>query len=1024
MSFWVDISNAADHKVGPGPIITGVKWRYTQRLSRAGEWSLEVPYGEPRLAHATYKRKVACWVQVGEQALWGGSGAIEKIAYSEKSGTIVLSGNDTLYDLARDTLRLELNSDSPYLGSGLYGQIMAAASTTWYYSVFGTTPNMTVRFVDESILNALTTVTNKTGQMFRLNPPLYLLGVPAPRSILIFSAVEPSGILATNMADDLAIERNPNACSITDIDRVGDVSGLVNLVKPYGSGTGSARLTTAAATVWPDGSGSNTQYETVDAIGRTHRFLVDQVQNFVLDITSFTQYGQYSGQVQYKDIAPITNSNGDMAAAANALLAAAVQYLLDSSVPQEHYNIGIAGLRKQVYPGQSIHVQAVKLRDGQRPINIDTDLIIQEVTTEIDANGVRTVGLTVATTSEFAQTDAQVLVREIQKSLAYQAHPQMGPTDPVICYREDIDGNFGATFPFWISNATTQVNSVIARFKLEQLRSTVKSVGTTINPTVPLPVHKHDVTTSDHTHPIPNHQHNIQFPPVSGGFPVQVFSGGGSPDFGSIGANGAPHDIFVNTNSSSGATTATARGGQTITSENNPADTTFELDLSDAIKAQYGIYVDPTAAYTVDQLLWALNSSVISTTPKSIGFGWYELDITSLVADTLTGRPLQAANTLSVAVNPGFVVANKNVRVTAQIEIRKVIQSIAAVPATVVSAAADTADPFARPPSTATFDADTLDGFDSTAFVKVSDYDPADVIAKIITVDGPGSGLDADTLDGLDSTDFAAASHTQAASTITDFTEAAQDVIGAMLVDSATIDFTYDDTAGTETASIIDGSVTFAKMQTIATDRLIGRDTAGTGAPEPIALGASLEFGGSGTIQRAALTGDVTATANSNATTIAANAVTNAKLAQMTAATVKGRASGAGTGDPVDLTADQVAAIVNAATGLGSTWTALPYTTGATTWADFVTGGHQVGQYKKFGDLVFLRGLVKRTSGSGTTIATLPSGYRPASYVQLYNALTDGGAVRVDVNTDGTITLPGGGSPAWISLLLPPFSVL
>lgn len=45
--------------------------------------------------------------------------------------------------------------------------------------------------------------------------------------------------------------------------------------------------------------------------------------------------------------------------------------------------------------------------------------------------------------------------------------------------------------------------------------------------------------------------------------------------------------------------------------------------------------------------------------------------------------------------------------------------------------------------------------------------------------------------------------------------------------------------------------------------------------------------------------------------TIAADAVANTQLANMVQATIKGRASGAGTGDPTDLTAAQVAAIVN-----------------------------------------------------------------------------------------------------------------
>ena len=45
--------------------------------------------------------------------------------------------------------------------------------------------------------------------------------------------------------------------------------------------------------------------------------------------------------------------------------------------------------------------------------------------------------------------------------------------------------------------------------------------------------------------------------------------------------------------------------------------------------------------------------------------------------------------------------------------------------------------------------------------------------------------------------------------------------------------------------------------------------------------------------------------------TIAASSVTNAKLANMAAATIKGRAASSGTGAPIDLTADQLIAVVN-----------------------------------------------------------------------------------------------------------------
>lgn len=93
------------------------------------------------------------------------------------------------------------------------------------------------------------------------------------------------------------------------------------------------------------------------------------------------------------------------------------------------------------------------------------------------------------------------------------------------------------------------------------------------------------------------------------------------------------------------------------------------------------------------------------------------------------------------------------------------------------------------------------------------------------------------------------------------------------------------------TAEIDAAAVTLDKMADIATDKLIGRDTALTGVPEAIGVGGGLEFTGSASIQRSALTGDVTATAGSNATTIAADAVTYAKMQDVEALALVGNAT-------------------------------------------------------------------------------------------------------------------------------------
>jgi len=116
--------------------------------------------------------------------------------------------------------------------------------------------------------------------------------------------------------------------------------------------------------------------------------------------------------------------------------------------------------------------------------------------------------------------------------------------------------------------------------------------------------------------------------------------------------------------------------------------------------------------------------------------------------------------------------------------------------------------------------------------------------------------------------------------------------------------FTGDVTksAGGTAQTIANDAVTFAKMQNIATDRLLGRDTAATGDVEELTVGGGVEFSGAGGIQRSALTGDVTASAGSNSTTIANDAVTYAKIQNVSATNrILGRAT-AGAGDVEEIT--------------------------------------------------------------------------------------------------------------------------
>lgn len=133
---------------------------------------------------------------------------------------------------------------------------------------------------------------------------------------------------------------------------------------------------------------------------------------------------------------------------------------------------------------------------------------------------------------------------------------------------------------------------------------------------------------------------------------------------------------------------------------------------------------------------------------------------------------------------------------------------------------------------------------------------------------------------------------------------------GDITVSSVGTVWTID--AGAVTTTKMGGDVTTAgKALLDDADAAAQRTTLGLAT---IAASGSASDLGAGTVPAArmpALTGDVTMTAGTTTTAIAANAVVNADLADMAVNTIKGRIS-AGTGDPEDLTAAQARTVLGA----------------------------------------------------------------------------------------------------------------
>jgi hypothetical protein len=98
-------------------------------------------------------------------------------------------------------------------------------------------------------------------------------------------------------------------------------------------------------------------------------------------------------------------------------------------------------------------------------------------------------------------------------------------------------------------------------------------------------------------------------------------------------------------------------------------------------------------------------------------------------------------------------------------------------------------------------------------------------------------------------------------------------------------------------------------------------------------------------------------------------------------------------------------------TGTFSTnWSNFDSPTESATWSQ--------ARYKKVGDMVFVKGLIKRSSGTGlsTTAFTLPSGFRPARRSMFAAIVRQNGqqetATRLDILVDGTVNFTNIGTTA------------
>jgi hypothetical protein len=717
MSWFIDVYTTAGVKIGSGPITSATMWESTSRMDRAGVFSFALPAADDKSTLLQALRVVRCSAQVDGSYQVIGSGVIESITTSiGDDGRIMLavSGVDLLGELSwRTTNRYYLDGSVELASTPMTPVTHAAAvaflenivyTTGWRFTPDDASPvnSLVGRWNYETVLQAMISLAAKCRTHF------YVSG---DRRVTFASTSVSSGMRAVRALS------TPTAgvCAITQLEQIEDAGEIVTTLIPFGGGNADARLTMKAMTrTLPAGFQSPTS-------GLWHRIL--------RNLTAEGLYGVRIKAVQWNDITPISSTDADVEAAANALFDQALRYMLAHDAPAKFYSLAVAGCQTVLRPMQTIRVV---YRDLAQHVDIDADLLILEATTTATADGPQTTRLTVATVDRYPESDVGAMVGRLRSGQMYEAAPQLNANSYVISYNKPIDDVETAIFRFRFDSEVTQLTRVTFDFQLLPLESTVKSVAGTSQTTAAGGAtttaaggsttsssggatttaaggattssggSSHSHTVSNHTHDVPNHQHRIGASQGSGGRNVGLFTGGGMYYEGAdVGV------VSIYTTSDSGSVTAASGGGQTSSSEGSHTHTigdhthtigshthtigdhthtigSHTHDFTPTLTASYGIFRDSGAnmfgltdvEYSVDGSTWYAFTVGVNGF-ASLGDGWYRVDLTSLLQNSTTLRP--TSNNNAVGVRRKSTGAIKRAMIEAQLNIRTIIQAIAAL---------------------------------------------------------------------------------------------------------------------------------------------------------------------------------------------------------------------------------------------------------------------------------------------------------------------------------------------------------
>ena len=250
-----------------------------------------------------------------------------------------------------------------------------------------TSKDVRLQFAGESVLGALSTLADKTGDHF-------ILGA-GRRVIWLYASDITQGrpmIVALQSGDGVRMEGNNDVCLVTELSASQDTYPMISRIYPYSGGSSEDRVTLAQTT-------------------RSARsgYTLDKAANYLKRNLTETQYGRTEVNMTFSEITPALQTPAARALAADFLFDAALTYLERYSLPNTLYTLRLAQCERVLLPGQKIRLIYHEWRDGAHVISVDQELILLETTVEYTESGVRTTAVQASTVDSWPPSDGGLI---------------------------------------------------------------------------------------------------------------------------------------------------------------------------------------------------------------------------------------------------------------------------------------------------------------------------------------------------------------------------------------------------------------------------------------------------------------------------------------------------------------------------------------------------------------------------------------------------------------------------------------